>query len=146
MAEKNQLLEAAEARYKRLQADFENFKRRTRQEKEELGVVVTGELILSLLPVIDNFERALKTEAKDPQAVMDGIKMIYKQLTQTLEKAGTAPIEAVGKQFDPNQHEAVMRVEDDAKEDGMIVDELQKGYTVLGRVIRPSMVKVVNNS
>lgn len=146
LAEKNQLIEEKDDLYKRLQADFDNFRRRTRQEKEELGVVVTGEVIQEILPVIDNLERALKSDTEDASALMAGVEMIYKQLMQTMEKIGTAPIEAVGKQFDPNYHEAVMRVEDNEKEDGIVVDELQKGYITLGRVIRPSMVKVVSNS
>ena len=146
IVEKNRLIEETNERYKRLQADFENFKRRTRQEKEELGIVVTGEVVSTLLPVIDNFGRALQSEVQDASALLTGIDMIYKQFMQTLEKVGVVQIEAVGKQFDPKLHEAVMRMEDSETEDGIIVEELQPGYEVLGRVVRPSMVKVVNNS
>ncbi len=144
--EKNQLLEEQCDRYKRLQADFENFRRRTRQEKEELSSIVSQGIILEILPVLDNFERALNSAAtQDAAALLAGVEMIYKQFICLLEKVGLTPIIAEGTQFDPQQHEAVMRIEDADRPDGMIVQELQKGYKVQGKVIRPSMVKVVSN-
>ena len=143
---KERLLEEANDRYKRLQADFDNFRRRTRQEKEELSNIVAQNVILELLPVIDNFERALGSVAtQDADKMLSGVEMIYRQLAQVLEKSGLTTVEAVGKVFDPQQHEAVMRVEDAEQPDGTIVEELQKGYAVRGKVIRPSMVKVVSN-
>jgi molecular chaperone GrpE len=133
-------------RYKRLQADFENLRRRTRQEKEELSVVVTQNFILDLLPVVDNFERALVSAAgQDAAQVLQGVDMIHRQFLQALEKCGMTTVEAMGQLFDPQKHEAVMRVEDAEQVDGTVVQELQKGYAVRGRVIRPSMVKVVSN-
>ncbi len=134
-----------ENRYLRLQADFENFRRRTRQEKEELAAVVTQNLLKDLLPFLDNFERALAAEAADADSLKTGVEMVYKQLVETLKKEGLSYIETEGKAFDPNFHQAVMRVQDETKEDGAIVAELQKGYMVKDRVIRPSMVQVVGN-
>ena len=134
-----------EHRYLRLQADFENFRRRTRQEKEELAAVVTQNLLKDLLPFLDNFERALAAENSDAESLRAGVEMMYKQLVEALKKEGLEYIETKGKPFDPNFHQAVMRVEDAEKEDGEIVAELQKGYMVKGRVVRPSMVQVVGN-
>ena len=134
-----------ENRYLRLQADFENFRRRTRQEKEELAAVVTQNLLKDLLPFLDNFERALAAEGTDEGGLRAGVEMMYKQLVEALKKEGLEYIETKDKPFDPNFHQAVMRVEDAEKEDGTIVAELQKGYMVKGRVIRPSMVQVVGN-
>jgi molecular chaperone GrpE len=146
LADKERLLEEHNDRYKRLQADFDNFRRRTRQEKEELSNIVAQNIVLELLPVIDNFERALcSTSFQDADKMLSGVEMIYRQLTQVLEKNGLTAVEAVGQVFNPQQHEAVMRVEDAEQPDGMIVEELQKGYAVKGKVIRPSMVKVVSN-
>ena len=134
-----------ENRYLRLQADFENFRRRTRQEKEELASVVTQNLLKDLLPFLDNFERALAAGGNDEGGLRAGVEMMYKQLVEALKKEGLEYIETKDKPFDPNFHQAVMRVEDAEKEDGTIVAELQKGYMVKGRVIRPSMVQVVGN-
>lgn len=146
LAEKDRLLEEHNDRYKRLLADFDNFRRRTRQEKEELSNIVAQNVILELLPVLDNFERALGSATnQDAEKMLSGVEMIYRQFTQVLEKSGLTLVESIGKIFDPQQHEAVMRVEDAEQSDGMIVEELQKGYAVKGKVIRPSMVKVVSN-
>ena len=134
-----------ENRYLRLQADFENFRRRTRQEKEELAAVVTQNLLKDLLPFLDNFERARAAENSDAESLRAGVEMMYNQLVEALKKEGLEYIETKDKPFDPNFHQAVMRVEDSDKEDGAIVAELQKGYMVKGRVIRPSMVQVVGN-
>ncbi len=134
-----------ENRYLRLQADFENFRRRTRQEKEELAAVVTQNLLKDMLPFLDNFERALAAEGSDEGGLRAGVEMMYKQMVEALKKEGLEYIETKDKPFDPNFHQAVMRVEDAEKEDGTIVAELQKGYMVKGRVIRPSMVQVVGN-
>jgi len=143
--EKSKLLDEMTDRYKRLQADFDNFRRRTRQEKEELSAVVAERIVCELLPVVDNFERATASKATDVETLSTGVQMIFKQLHNALTQLGVEPVNAVGTMFDPNQHEAVMRVEDAAQPDGMVVEELQKGYKVNGRVVRPSMVKVVGN-
>lgn len=139
------LLQQTEDQYKRLQADFANFRRRNEKEREELSAVILQGLIKDLLPIIDNFERALAVEGVAGTPLHDGISMVYNQLMESLKKNGLETIKATGEKFDPNFHQAVMRVQDPEKEDDTIEEELQKGYMVQGRVIRPSMVKVVAN-
>ena len=139
-------LQEKDNRLKRLQADFENFRRRTNKEREEIGNVVTQELLKSLLPIVDNFDRAMATEQQDGEAFKKGVEMIYTQLGETLKNAGLEIIETEGQKFDPNFHQAVMRVENPDLDDDTIAQELQKGYIVKGKVIRPSMVQVVSNS
>jgi len=144
--EKNSQLEEVGNRLLRLQADFDNFRRRTRQEKEELSMVVTSGIVTQLLPVLDNFERALATASgQDAAQLLAGLELVCRQFTQILERFDVKPIVALGAQFDPELHEAVMRVEDAGQPDGLVVGELQKGYMAHSKVLRPSMVKVVNN-
>ena len=138
-------LQEVNDRLMRLRADFDNFRRRTRQEKEELSAVVLQNFMTELLPLVDNFERALAAETADADLLRDGIVRVYNQFAAVLQKNGLEPIKAVGEKFDPNFHQAVMRVEDTTKEDNTVVEELQKGYIVQARVIRPSMVKVIAN-
>lgn len=142
---KQQLAEGAE-RMKRLQADFENFRRRTRQEKEDLSNMVVQDFIRELLPLLDNFDRAMAAGAADGEKFRQGVEMIYNQLADILKNKGMEKIETKDAVFDPNFHQAVMRVENSELEDGAIAMEMQKGYMVKGRVIRPSMVQVVANS
>ena len=142
---KKQLAEGAE-RMKRLQADFENFRRRTRQEKEELSNLVVQDFIKELLPMLDNFDRAMAAEATDAAKFQQGVEMIYNQLTEILKNKGMELIDTKDAKFDPNFHQAVMRVENPDLEDEAIAMELQKGYMVKGKVIRPPMVQVVANS
>ncbi len=133
-------------RYKRLQADFDNFRRRTNQEKEQLSGFVKGNVLADLLPVLDNFERAVQSPAEgDAKTFLDGFVMIHQNLMATLQKHGLAPIEAVGQPFDPNLHQAIMRVETDEYPEDTVVEVLQTGYTVDGRCIRPAMVKISGN-
>ena len=138
-------LQEKDNRLKRLQADFENFRRRTSKEREEIGNVVTQELLKNLLPIVDNFDRAMATEQQDGEAFKKGVEMIYTQLGETLKNVGREPIETEGQKFDQNFHQAVMRVENPDLDDDTIAQELQKGYIVKGKVIRPSMVQVVSN-
>ena len=138
-------LKEKEERVLRLQADFENFRRRTAKEKEELSAVVTQGIIKDMLPLLDNFERARAAEAKDGEAFQKGVEMIFTQFGEVLKKNGLEKIETEGQKFDPNFHQAVMRVQNEELEDDDIAQELQKGYMVKGRVIRPSMVQVVAN-
>ncbi|WP_196601832.1 nucleotide exchange factor GrpE [Pectinatus frisingensis] len=138
-------LAEADDRFKRLQADFTNFRRRSTQEKSEIADVVLQGLIKDMLPILDNFERALAVEGDDIDALKKGIKMVFTQFNEVLVKNGLETIKTTGEKFDPNFHQAVMRVQDAEKEDNTIEQELQKGYIVHGRVIRPSMVKVVSN-
>ena len=142
---KKQLAEGAE-RMKRLQADFENFRRRTRQEKEELSNLVVQDFIKELLPMLDSFDRAMAAEATGAAKFQQGVEMIYNQLAEILKNRGMELIDTKEAKFDPNFHQAVMRVENPELEDETIAMELQKGYMVKGKVIRPSMVQVVANS
>ncbi len=141
---KENLVKEYSDRLLRLQADFENFRRRTRQEKEDLSSVVVQGLIGDLLPVIDNLERALAAATADGEALRTGVDMVYKQLMEVLGKNGLEPIEAVGEKFDPNFHQAVMRQTSEEEED-TVLEELQRGYSVRGKVVRPSMVKVASH-
>lgn len=134
-----------DAQMLRLRADFDNFRRRSAKEREELAAVVTQGILTDMLPLLDNFERALSTEGSDLDSFRAGVSMIYKQMQEALAKNGLEVIDTKDKKFDPNFHQAVMRVQDPEKEDDTIEQELQKGYMVKGRVIRPSMVQVVSN-
>jgi molecular chaperone GrpE len=127
----------------RVHADFDNFRKRTRQEREELQQFATRRLLEDLLPTVDNFERALSSFNDDAQAELKkGIEMVYRQLVNILEKYGVQAMDTTDAKFDPNLHEAVMQEPADGREVGVIVQELQKGYTLHGRVLRPAMVKV----
>jgi len=129
----------------RLQADFENFRRRTAKEKEELAAVITQNMLGDLLPLLDNFERAMAVEQTDGEAFRKGVEMIFTQLKEVLNKNGLEHIEAEGQPFDPNVHQAVMRVENPDVSDGTVTQVLQKGYRAKGRVIRPAMVQVAGS-
>ncbi|MGG3563805.1 nucleotide exchange factor GrpE [Neobacillus rhizosphaerae] len=137
-------LEEADNRYLRLQADFDNFRRRTRLDLEASEKYRAQKLITDLLPALDNFERAMQIEADNEQtkALLQGMDMVYRNLVDALKKEGVEPIEAVGKEFDPHQHQAVMQGEDENFGSNIVTDEFQKGYLLKDRVIRPSMVKV----
>ena len=134
-----------DAQMLRLRADFDNFRRRSVKEREELAAVVTQGILTDMLPLLDNFERALLAEGSDLDSFRAGVSMIYKQMQEALAKNGLEVIDTKDKKFDPNFHQAVMRVQDPEKEDDTIEQELQKGYMAKGRVIRPSMVQVVSN-
>lgn len=134
-----------DAQMLRLRADFDNFRRRSAKEREELAAVVTQGILTDMLPLLDNFERALSAEGSDFDSFRAGVSMIYKQMQEALAKNGLEVIDTKDKKFDPNFHQAVMRVQDPEKEDDTIEQELQKGYMAKGRVIRPSMVQVVSN-
>lgn len=138
-------LSEAQDRFMRLQADFANFRRRSSQEKADISNIILEGFIKDMLPILDNFERALLTKTDDYEAFLKGIKMIFDQFQQILTKNGLETIKTEGAKFDPNFHQAVMRVVDKDKEDDSIEQELQKGYMVHGHVVRPAMVKVVSN-
>ncbi len=145
LEESKKQVEEADDRYLRLRAEFENFRRRTRQEAEELRARAAEGLAVQLLPVVDNLERAVAAgmgAQQDPKAFADGVEMVLKQFLQELAKVGVSPVEAVGKPFDPNLHEAVMYEESDQGPDGTVIEEFQKGYVLNDKVLRPSMVKV----
>lgn len=130
-------------RFLRLQAEFDNFKKRTQKQKEADRKYKSQDLVNDLLPAVDNFERALQVESSEENAgLVEGITMVYRQLKDALKSAGVEEIETTGKEFDPNLHHAVMQIEDDELEANTVVEELQKGYMLKDRVIRPAMVKV----
>lgn len=127
----------------RLQAEFENFKRRTEKERINLRKYQSQNIVEQLLPVLDNFERALQVEvSEEAKTMMEGIEMVYNQLVAALEAEEVKPIDTVNEPFDPNYHHAVMQTEDETIESNIVVEELQKGYLLKDKVIRPAMVKV----
>ena len=141
-------LAAKNDRLLRLQADFDNFRKRTAKEKLELAATIEQAFLKDLLPLLDNLSRAsesAESDKSDAESLRKGIKMIRMETVAAMGKHGLEPIETAGKAFDPNFHQAVGTVKDDTKEDGMIAAELQVGYMARGRVIRPSMVQVVKN-
>nr|WP_285856920.1 nucleotide exchange factor GrpE [Mesobacillus subterraneus] len=137
-------LEEADNRYLRLQADFDNFRRRSRIELEASAKYRAQSIITDLLPAIDNFERAMKMEVDNEQAksLMQGVDMVYRSLLDALKNEGVEVIEAVGKEFDPHLHQAVMQAEDENYGPNIVVEEFQRGYMLKDRIIRPAMVKV----
>lgn len=134
-----------EDRVKRQMAEFENFRKRTEKEKTAMFETGAKSVVEKILPVVDNFERGLSglTEEEKKTPFAEGMNMVYKQLMTELDKLEVKPIEAVGCEFDPNLHNAVMQVESDEYETGIIAQELQKGYTYRDIVVRHSMVAVV---
>lgn len=133
--------EAWSDKYTRLMADFQNYKKRTEKEKADVYSFANEKIMTDLLQVIDNFERALGSECQD-EAYAEGMQMIFKQLTDILKSAGLEEIEAVGHDFDPNFHHAVLTDSNPEFDSGKVTEVLQKGYKLNGKVIRPSMVKV----
>nr|WP_157059994.1 nucleotide exchange factor GrpE [Saccharibacillus kuerlensis] len=131
-------------RLARSQADFDNFRKRTIREKEELGKYASSKLISELLPIVDNFGRALDTrpEVEGSESFVKGVEMIYRQFENVLQAEGLTAMETVGQPFNPEFHQAVMQVESDEHEEGIVVEELQKGYMLKDKVLRPAMVKV----
>jgi molecular chaperone GrpE len=125
----------------RRQAEFDNFRKRTERERSEFAQFAGMELIRELLPVLDDFERALKADSASPDYAK-GVEMIYSRMAETMKKAGLEPIEAVGKAFDPHLHQAIERVESSDAADNTVLGEFQRGYNYKGRLLRPSMVKV----
>jgi len=125
----------------RLQAEFENARRRSEKQRLDFLEFAGMELAGNLLPVLDDFERALKAQGAD-EAYVQGVRLIYQRLFETLTKMGLEPIETSGKKFDPNLHQAVDRVQTEDVEDQTILDEYQRGYNFRGRLLRPAMVKV----
>lgn len=131
---------------KRQLAEFENFRNRTEKEKSQMYAIGARDVIEKILPVVDNFERGIKSipEEEKESPVASGMEMIYKQLMTVLTDLGVTPIEAVGQEFDPNFHNAVMHVEDEELGENVVAEEFQKGYKYKDAVLRHSMVKVAN--
>ena len=139
-------IEELEDRVKRQMAEFDNFRKRTEKEKSHMYEVGARDVIEKILPVVDNFERGLAAvpEEQKNDPVIDGMDKIYRQLMTVLTDLGVEPIEAVGKEFDPNFHNAVMHVEDEELGENIVAEEFQKGYLYKDTVVRHSMVKVAN--
>lgn len=134
-------IESLNDSYLRLQADFINFKKRTEKDKINTIAYANEDLICDLLPVIDNFERALETAGSEESSILEGTKLIYDQLIKVIEEHGLEEIEALGEKFDPNYHHAVL-MEESEDDEGTILEVFQKGYKLKEKVVRPSMVKV----
>lgn len=143
---KDAAIEELQDKVKRQMAEFDNFRKRTEKEKSAMFEMGASDIIKKLLPIVDNFERGFKSitdeELETPFA--KGMDMVYKQMVKMLEESDVKAIEAVGKEFDPELHNAVMHVEDEEVGDNIIVEEFEKGYTYRDSVIRHSMVKVAN--
>lgn len=143
---KDEKIEELTDRVTRQMAEFDNFRKRTEREKAAMYEIGAKDIIEKILPVVDNFERGLAAvpEEQKEDSFVTGMEMIYKQIMTTLESVGVKPIEAVGTEFNPDLHNAVMHVEDEEAGDNMVVEEFQKGYTYRDSVVRHSMVKVAN--
>ncbi len=129
----------------RLMAEYDNFKKRTQKEKEELGTFTVAATVEKLLPVIDNFERAIESLTdEEKNKFSEGIEMVYRQMMEILDKMGVSEIDAVGCEFNPEIHNAVMHIDDEESEANTIVEQFMKGYKYKDKVIRYSMVKVAN--
>ncbi|CEG23010.1 Protein GrpE [Planococcus massiliensis] len=137
-------LEAEQNKYLRLLADYDNFKRRSQKERQDAEKFRSQSLLADLLPVMDNFDRALSVETKSEESasLLKGMEMVQKSLLEAVKREGLEEIKALGEPFDPNFHQAVMQEKDETAEPGVVLMELQKGYTLKGRVLRPAMVKV----
>ena len=143
---KDEKIEELTDRVKRQMAEFDNFRKRTEKEKSTMYEMGAKDIIERMLPVVDNFERGLAAVTEDEKETpfAQGVELVYKQLLTSFDELGVKPIEAVGKEFDPNLHNAVMMVDDDSLESGTVAEEMQKGYMYKESVVRHSMVKVVN--
>lgn len=141
---KDEQIEELTDKVKRQMAEFENFRKRSEKEKTQMYEIGAKSTLEKMLPVVDNFERGLAGTEDSDDAFVQGMQMIYKQLMTSLEEVGVTPIEAVGKEFNPEFHNAVMHVEDESFGDNEVVEELQKGYMYRESVLRHSMVKVAN--
>lgn len=128
----------------RVMAEFDNYKKRTKKEKEETYSSAAGEVLIAFLPVLDNLERSIASNKENAGAFHEGIALVCKQFRDVLKSFGVEEIKTLGENFDPNLHNAVMHVEDENYSEGQIVEELRKGYTLGDKVIRHSMVKVAN--
>lgn len=125
----------------RRQAEFENFRKRTERERSEQSQYASMEVVGDLLPILDDFERALTADSNSPEYAK-GVQMIYQRMAESLKKTGLEPIDAVGKSFDPHLHQAIERVETNESPDNTILGEFQRGYHFKGKLLRPSMVRV----
>ena len=130
-------------RYKRMFAEFENYKKRSQKEREGIYGMITGDVVASMLPVMDNLQKAAEAKSEDT-GYQEGVKLVYRQFAEALKSLGLEEIETVGKRFDPEFHEAVSHIEDNTKGEQEIVQEYRKGYKIGNKVVRHSMVIVAN--
>lgn len=130
-------------RYKRMFAEFENYKKRSQKEKEGIYGMITGDVVATMLPVMDNLQKAAEAKTDDT-GYQDGVKLVYRQFAEALKSLGLEEIETVGKRFDPEFHEAVSHVQDETKGEQEIIQEYRKGYKIGNKVVRHSMVIVAN--
>lgn len=133
-------------RLARLQAEFDNFRKRSVREQQEFRDYALADALKQMLPILDSLDRALKTEGATAEDFRSGVDLIDRQFHQMLEKLGVEPIEAAGKPFDPTFHQAIQMVDTDDVPDNHVVDELQRGYKIRERLLRPAMVRVAQNS
>jgi molecular chaperone GrpE len=139
----NQITESKD-RMLRLMAEFENYKKRTQKEKEGLATEVKASCVLTFLPVLDNLERALTHKGTEEGSLAEGIELVVKQFYESLSRLGVTEIEALGKPFDPQMHNAVAHVEDDTQKANIVAEVFEKGFCIKDKIIRHSMVKVAN--
>ncbi len=132
-------------RLARLQAEFDNFRKRTQREQEEFRQYAVSEAVKSLLPILDNFDLALKHETGSVEDLRKGVELIRKQMEDALSRLGVQAIQAHGAEFDPHHHEAIEMVHSDAHDDNQVIAELQRGYKMRDKLLRPSMVRVARN-
>ena len=137
-------IDEANDRYKRLFAEFENYKKRTQKDRENIYGMVTSDVVSTMLPIMDNLEKAAIAKTEDVN-YQEGVKLVVRQFSDSLKRLGLEEIETVGKPFDPEFHEAVSRVQDPTKEDQIVVEEFRKGYKIGNKVVRHSMVIVNSN-
>lgn len=132
--------------FQRTLAEFENYKKRTTKEKENLCSDVISDVVSAFLPVVDNMERAIQASSKeeDKKSLLEGIEMVFRQFKEVMKNLGVEEIKCVGEKFDPQLHNAVMHVEDENQDESVVVEEFQKGYMIREKVVRHSMVKVAN--
>ena len=144
--QKDEKIDELNDKLRRSMAEFDNYRKRTDKEKSAMYEIGAKDVIEKILPIVDNFERGLNTIPEDAKgtAFAEGMEKIYKQFVKTLDDLGVKPIEAVGKPFDPNFHNAVMHVEDENLGENVVAAELQKGYTYKESIVRHSMVQVAN--
>jgi molecular chaperone GrpE len=137
-------LDEKENRILRVQADYDNYRKRTKSEIDSIKKYQSQTLATELLTSLDNFERALQTNvtSEDGKALLQGVEMVYRNILEVFKNEGIEPIEAVGKEFNPHEHHAVMQGQDNQYESNVVIEELQRGYKLKDRVIRPAMVKV----
>ena len=137
------LYDELDDRYKRLFAEFENYKKRSQKEKESIYGMITGDVVATMLPIMDNLEKAAESKTEDT-GYQEGVKIVARQFSEALKRLGLEEIETLGKTFDPEFHEAVSHVEDETKGEKEIVQEYRKGYKIGNKVVRHSMVIVAN--